>query len=160
MAKVAILDTTLTAIALPDPIDQGDEAPLRVDPFGALWTRPHIVAGAEAIASAAYTASANTAAITVPDGCSKVNVFISITAVGGDADETLDIEIEWSPDAGTTWHTVEGAADTFDQMTQPLGTQNVAKQFTVLAPTYRLALVIAGTTPTFTFVVDQVGVYA
>ncbi len=118
------------------------------------------VAGAEAIASTAHTTTANTAAITVPRGASKINIFIDITAVGGDANETLDIAVEWSPDLGTTWFVVDGTADTFDQMTQPEGVQAVAKQFNVLAPTYRLALTLAGTTPEFTLAIDHAGVYA
>ena len=132
---------------------------LRVDDFGRLWVRPSMVAGAEAIVSAAYTTDVNTAAITVPDGASKVNIFIDITVVGGDANETLDLSVEWSPDLGTTWHTAD-PADTFTQILQTAGAQRVAKQFDVLAPTYRLALDTEGTTPEFTFAVDHVGVYA
>ncbi len=132
---------------------------LRVDDFGRLWVRPSMVAGAEALASAAYTTDVNTTAITVPDGASKVNIFIDITAVGGDANETLDLSVEWSPDLGTTWHTAD-PADTFTQILQTAGAQRVAKQFDVLAPTYRLALDTEGTTPEFTFAVDHVGVYA
>ena len=132
---------------------------LRVDDFGRLWVRPSTIAGAEAIVSTAYTVDVNLAAITVPDGASKVNIFIDITAVGGDANETLDLSVEWSPDLGTTWHTAD-PADTFTQILQTAGAQRVAKQFDVLAPTYRLALDTEGTTPEFTFAVDHVGVYA
>ena len=86
--------------------------------------------------------------------------FIDITAVGGDANETLDVAVEWSPDGGTTWFGVD-TAQTFTQILQTGGAdQNVAKQFSVLAPTYRLALTLAGTTPSFTLTVDHVGVYA
>ena len=134
-------------------------AGLRVDGFGRLWVRPSVVAGAEAIVSTAYTTDVNTGAVTVPDGASKVNIFIDVTAVGGDANETLDLSVEWSPDLGTTWHTAD-PADTFTQILQTAGAQRVGKQFDVLAPTYRLALDTAGTTPEFTFAVDHVGVYA
>ena len=132
---------------------------LRVDDFGRLWVRPSTIAGAEAIVSTAYTVDVNLAALTVPDGASKINIFIDITAVGADANETLDISVEWSPDLGTTWHTAD-PADTFTQILQTAGAQRVAKQFDVLAPTYRLALDTEGTTPEFTFAVDHVGVYA
>ena len=132
---------------------------LRVDDFGRLWVRPSVVAGVEAIVSTQHTVTANTAAVTVPDGASKINIFIDITAVGGDANETLDLSVEWSPDLGTTWHTAD-PADTFTQILQTAGAQRVAKQFDVLAPTYRLALDTEGTTPEFTFAVDHVGVYA
>lgn len=119
------------------------------------------IPGVEAIASTLYdTDPFNTAAITVPRGASKLNVFIDITAVGGDANETLDIALEWSPDEGATWFVPDVGADTFVQMLQTAGAQRRAKQFTVLAPTYRLVLGLAGTTPTFTFAVDHAGVYA
>ena len=157
---VAIVDAAIAALAGPDPTADNEQAQLRVDNSGRLWMRPSVLPGVEVIASAAYSSNTNTAAVTVPDGASKVNIFISITAVGGDSNETLDVNVEWSPDAGSTWFVVDGTADSFNQMTQPEGTQNVAKQFNVLAPTYRLALVTAGTTPTFTAVVDHVGVYA
>jgi len=159
MSEQAVIDSTLSAHAAPNSTGEGTRVPLRVDGFGAAWTRPHIVAGAQAVASAAHTVTANTAALTVPDGASKINIFIDITAVGGDADETLDIAVEWSPDAGTTWHVPE-TADTFTQLLQTAGAQALAKQFTVLAPTYRLALTLGGTTPSFTFAIDHVGVYA
>ncbi len=124
-----------------------------------VWVRRPDLVGAEAIASTQYTVSANTAAIAVPTNSASVSIFIDITAVGGDANETLDIAVEWSPDGGTTWVVPDGGADTFGQMTQPEGTQAVGKQFTILAPHYRLALTLAGTTPDFTFAVDHMGVY-
>ena len=134
-------------------------AGLTVDDFGRLWVRPSIVAGVEVIASTAYTVDVNLGALTVPDGASKINIFIDITVVGSESNETLDISVEWSPDLGTTWHTAD-PADTFTQILQTAGAQRVGKQFDVLAPTYRLALDTAGTTPEFTFAVDHVGVYA
>lgn len=127
---------------------------LRIDDFGRLWVRPSLAAGAEAIASATYTTTTTTAAVSVPDGGSKLNLFIDVTATAGTP--TLDIEVEWSPDGGTTWFGAE-TADVFAQIT---AATKVAKQFSVLAPTYRLSLTIAGTTPSFTFAVDHVGVYA
>ena len=157
---VAIVDAAIAALAGPDPTADNEQAQLRVDNSGRLWTRTSVLPGVEVIASASYTSNTNTAAITVPDGASKINIFIDITAVGGDSNETLDIDVEWSSDGGTTWFVVDGTADAFNQMTQPEGVQRVAKQFNVLAPTYRLALVTAGTTPTTTLVIDHVGVYA
>ena len=151
----ADIKTTLTRIE-----NSTSEARQRVDRFGRLWVRPSTLPGEEAVASAAYTTTQNLAAVTVPDGASKINIFIDITAVGGDANETLDVAVEWSPDGGTTWFGVD-TAQTFTQILQTGGAdQNVAKQFSVLAPTYRLALTLAGTTPSFTFAVDHVGVYA
>ena len=161
MSQIAVIDTALAALAAPTPSTDNLKADFRVDDFGRLWVRPSSpLPGVEAVASTAHTTSANTAAITIPDGVSKINIFIDITAVGGDSNETLDVAVEWSPDTGTTWFVTDGTADTFNQMTQPEGTQAVAKQFNVLAPTYRLALTLAGTTPAFTLTVDHVGVYA
>ena len=160
MSQIAVIDGGVTVLAAPTPSTDDDKADVRVDDSGRLWVRLSTVPGVEAIASTAYTVTANLAALTVPDGASNINVFIDITAVGADADETLDIAVEWSSDVGTTWFVPDVGADTFVQMTQPTGAQRRAKQFTVLAPTYRLALTIAGTTPSFTFAVDHVGVYA
>ena len=159
MSRAAIVDAAIAVLAAPTPSTDGNEADIRVDGSGRLWVRPSTVPGAQAIASTAYTVDVNTAAITVPDGASKINIFIDITVVGADADEVLDISVEWSPDLGTTWHTAD-PADTFTQILQTAGAQRVAKQFDVLAPTYRLALDTAGSTPEFTFAIDHVGVYA
>lgn len=118
------------------------------------------VPGSEAVASTQYTASANTAAITTPEGAARISIFIDVSAVGGDVNETLDIALEWSPDLGTTWFQEE-TPQTFNQILQTGGAdQNIVKQFNVNAPTYRLALTLAGTTPDFTFAVDHVGLYA
>ncbi len=117
------------------------------------------VPGAEVIASAEHTTDTNSAAITTPEGAARISIFIDITAVGGDANETLDIALEWSPDLGTTWF-VEETPQVFTQLLQTAGAQAVVKQFNANAPTYRLAFVLLGTTPSFTFAVDQVGLYA
>ncbi len=117
------------------------------------------VPGAEVIASAEHTTDTNSAAITTPEGAARISIFIDITAVGGDANETLDIALEWSPDLGVTWF-VEESPQTFTQLLQTAGAQAVVKQFNANAPTYRLAFTLAGTTPSFTFAVDHVGLYA
>lgn len=117
------------------------------------------VPGSEVIASAAHTTSFNSAAITTPEGAARISIFIDVTAVGGDANETLDIDLEWSSDLGTTWFQEE-TPQTFATITQPNGAQRIVKQFNANAPTYRLAFVLAGTTPSFTFAVDHVGLYA
>jgi hypothetical protein len=118
------------------------------------------IAGEEAVASTAYDTTVNTAAITTPAGAARISIFIDLSAIGADANETLDIDLEWSPDEGTTWFQEE-PPQTFDQILQTNGAdQNIVKQFNVNAPTYRLALVLAGTSPEFTFAVDHVGMYA
>lgn len=118
------------------------------------------VPGEEALASAEYTATVNSAPIDTPEGAARISIFIDVTAVGGDANETLDIDLEWSPDLGTTWFQEE-TPQTFTQITQPNGApQRIVKQFNANAPTYRLAFTLAGTTPSFTFAVDHVGLYA
>ncbi len=120
------------------------------------------IPGVEAIASTLYNTSGDTplAATTVPRGAAKLNIFIDLTVVGADANETLDIALEWSPDEGATFFVPDVGADTFAQMLQTVGAQRRAKQFTVLAETYRLVLTLAGTTPEFTLAVDHAGVYA
>ncbi|KKL45946.1 hypothetical protein LCGC14_2350520 [marine sediment metagenome] len=91
------------------------------------------------------TETVNTAAITTPDGAARISIFIDLSAIGGDANETLDIDLEWSPDEGTTWFQEE-TPQTFTQILQTNGAdQNIVKQFNVNAPTYRLALTTAGT---------------
>lgn len=118
------------------------------------------VPGSEVIASAAHTTDFNSAAITTPEGAARISIFIDVSAVGGDANETLDIDLEWSPDLGTTWFQEE-TPQTFATILQTGGAdQNIVKQFNANAPTYRLAFVLAGTTPSFTFAVDHVGLYA
>ena len=106
------------------------------------------------VASAARTSSGQSSAIdlTRRPG-SLMALAVDLTAVGGDADETLDLTVEWSQDA-TTWFQAE-TADAFTQLTQPGGATSVVKAFTVKAPQYRVVWAIAGTTPTFTFSIDE-----
>lgn len=66
----------------------------------------------------------------------------------------LDLSIEWSTDGGTTWF-VGQPADTFTQVT---ATATAVKSFTPKAPHCRFRWTIAGTTPSFTFAVDQVAI--
>jgi hypothetical protein len=104
----------------------------QADDKSSVWVRRPDLVGSEAIASTQYTTSTNTAAIAVPSNSTLVSIFM-------DANETMDIAVEWSPDGGTTWVVPDGGADTFGQMTQPEGAQAVGKQFTILAPHYRLS---------------------
>lgn len=113
------------------------------------------IPGAEVVASAAETATFFTGTLTVPAGAAKLSIFLDVTVVTGTT-PTLDIDIEWSPDGGTTWF----EAETLDEFAQITAAIKVGKQFTVLAPNYRLEGTITGTTPSFTFAVDHVGLYA
>ena len=118
------------------------------------------IPGEEAIASTQYTTNTNSAAITTPAGAARISIFIDLSAIGADANETLDIDLEWSPDLGTTWFQEE-TPQTFTTILQTGGAdQNIVKQFNANAPTYRLVFTLAGTTPDFTFAVDHVGLYA
>ncbi len=110
--------------------------------------------GSVAVASAVYGATTLTSGLLVPHGASKLGLFINVTAASGGS-PTLDIDVEWSSDGGTTWFD----NDPVDEISQLTAISTLAKQFTVLAPDYRLQLELAGTTPSFTVVVDHVGLF-
>jgi hypothetical protein len=83
-----------------------------------------------------------------------LHLFLDVTAKGGTT-PSLDVQIEWSSDDGTTWFTAETAADdAFAQLADPAIPTTVAKSFTVRAPWYRLISTVAGVTGTITFAVD------
>ena len=103
--------------------------------------------------SAAETATGNSGPQKLPAGTNLI-LAVDITAVGGDADETMDLAIQWSPD-GTLFMVPEVGADIFGQMTQPEGAQTALKSFTILASWYQVVWTLAGTTPSFTFSIDQ-----
>ncbi|GEM_PF-2712800 len=108
------------------------------------------------VSSAARTASGDSGAVRagwdkMPSLGTSLNLLIDVTAVGGDADETMDLEVQWSHDGGQTWASADGTPDTFAQITQPGGPKTVIKQFPLRAPHYRVVWTLAGTTPSFTF---------
>lgn len=109
------------------------------------------------VPSAQRTTSGNSGSLQVGPGNSggwqKVSLLVDVTAVGANANETLDLDIEWSTD-GVTFAAGE-TADSFAQLTQPGGVQTVAKQFNVMGSYYRVVWTLAGTTPDFTFSIDE-----
>ena len=114
----------------------------------------------QVIASAAVTVTGNSGVLQA-GGASPfnptyklLNLLVDVTAVGGDADETLDLAVEYSHDGGVTFAAPE-TAHTFTQLTQPQGAQTVVKQFNMNGPHYRIVWTLAGTTPSFTFAVDE-----
>jgi hypothetical protein len=101
-----------------------------------------LVAGS--VASGARTASGTGAAFETVSADS-IEGFLSVTAASGTT-PTLDVRLETSLDAGTTWSTVAA----FTQITA-VGTRN--KVFGPLGDSCRWAWTIGGTTPSFTFAV-------
>jgi hypothetical protein len=97
-----------------------------------------------AVASAARTASGNGSSFNT-ETADSFEGFLTVTAASGTT-PTLDVRLETSLDAGTTWSTV-GA---FAQATAAT-TKN--KVFGPLGDLCRWAWTIGGTTPSFTFTV-------
>lgn len=87
-------------------------------------------------------------------------VFINVTAVGGDADETLDVYVDVKDPIGGTWNEIFH----FTQILQTGGaTQNFQEQIGEgcetnkgIGNTIRIRTVVGGTTPSFTFSVGIV----
>lgn len=74
---------------------------------------------------------------------------LDVTAVGADADETLDVSVETSED-DATWREV----GTFTQHTQPDGVASERLTFAGLDRFVRVSWTVGGTTPEFTFEVS------
>jgi hypothetical protein len=102
------------------------------------------------VASAARTATGQSSAININGIAPAINLLVDCPTVTGTT-PALDLSVEWSPDGGTTW-CVADAADTFTQIT---AAKQVAKRFTVKAPTYRVKWTIGGASPSFTFSVYE-----
>lgn len=103
----------------------------------------------EVVASAARTATGQTDALRC-GGARNLNLLVDVTAASGTS-PSLTVSVEWSPDGGVTWY----PADTPDAFAAITATKKAAKQFTVKAPDYRIVWTITGTTPSFTFAIDE-----
>lgn len=79
---------------------------------------------------------------------SQITLLFSATAVSGTT-PSLTLSVEWSPDGGVTWF----PAETPDAFTAITAVGNRCKTFTVKSPQFRLAWLVSGTTPSFTFTV-------
>lgn len=99
-----------------------------------------LVAGA--VASAARTASGNGSAFQTVR-TNSIEGYLTVTAASGTT-PTLDVRLETSLDAGTSWQTVAAFA-------QATATTTKNKVFGPLGDSCRWAWTIAGTTPSFTF---------
>lgn len=104
----------------------------------------------EVVVSAARTTTAESAAINTNQPAGRLNLLADVTAASGTT-PTLDLSVQWSHDAGTTWADAD-AADSFTQLT---AAAVKVKQFNVKAPTYRVKWTIAGATPSFTFSIRE-----
>lgn len=103
------------------------------------------------VSSAARTTSGDSGSVgeARTDGLS---LLVDVTAASGTT-PTLDLVVDWSHD-GTNWFVAQ-PADSFTQIT---AATKAVKRFDVKAKFYRVRWTIAGTTPSFTFAVHQVGV--
>lgn len=108
-----------------------------------------------AVASAARTVTGNSGQL-LPGGDTSFGtaeflcLMVEVSAASGTT-PTLGLAVEWSFD-GVTWATPEGTADAFASITAV--TAKVGR-FAVKAPFYRVVWTIAGTTPSFTFLVRE-----
>lgn len=75
-----------------------------------------------------------------------LGIVVAATAVSGTS-PTLDVVLQWSPDAGTTWVTDPEFTAAAPQLTAPGG---ICVAVPVKSTSYRVNLVIGGTTPSFT----------
>lgn len=114
---------------------------------------------ARVVASAARTTTGNSGSVDTPRVLSQGQLTpadalvlqVDVTAASGTS-PTMDLTVEWSFD-GTTF----AKGDPADSMTQVTGVANgkLAKSFTVKGLYYRIVWTIAGTSPSFTFSVDD-----
>lgn len=79
---------------------------------------------------------------------------LAVTAVGGDANETLDVVVETaSSNAGANTRTI----GTFAQRTQPQGATTLRLSAPGVDKFWRVRWTVGGTTPSFTFSVTGEG---
>lgn len=87
------------------------------------------------------TATGTSSAIAAPDA-GKFSLALQVDNTAGTT-PTLDVDVEWSGDGGTTWFVAEGDTDDFAQFTTT--DTNVVATLTRRAPHYRLAYTVGGT---------------
>jgi hypothetical protein len=102
---------------------------------------------------AARTATTNGSTITTTDHEGLGLAILMCGAVSGTS-PTLDVKIQDSPD-GTTWTDVSGGA--FTQITGGSSIQKLNLDFNSLQKNLRAVATIAGTSPSFTFGVQFLG---
>jgi hypothetical protein len=114
------------------------------------WNVGHSSARVTIQASAAQTTSGSSAAVTTVGPYASALVTLNCSVFSGTT-PTLNVKIQASDDAGTTWYDIPNA--TFTQLTTN-GSQAI--QISNFGDTIRAAWTIAGTTPSFTFAVKAV----
>lgn len=102
------------------------------------------------VASAARTTSDNSGVIGLFDRGEVVSLLIDVTAASGTG-PTLDLEVEWSQDGGTTF----AKADPPDSFAQITAVKKVTEQFQAKGDMYRVVWTIGGTGPSFTFSIRE-----
>lgn len=93
----------------------------------------------------ARTTNGDSGPLTAPLG-RFLNILCNVQAAGGTT-PSLALEVQWWDEAGGAWAT----ADPVDTFTAITTAASKVKQFVVKAVTYRVVWTITGTTPTFTF---------
>lgn len=102
------------------------------------------------VASAARTTNGDSGWIDAA-AFNSLALTLAVTAVGGDANETLDVVVETASDnAGANTRTI----GTFAQRTQPQGATTVRISAPGVDAYYRVRWTVGGTTPSFTFSVS------
>ncbi len=99
---------------------------------------------------------ATTASVNLPFNNVGYNSFIAylnVTAHAGTS-PTLDVKFQDSPDNGTTWYDIDDAALT--QVTTTNGQQRLVVNNA--GPKCRAVVAVGGTSPSYTFALDVMGV--
>lgn len=106
-----------------------------------------------ALSNSARTASGASQGVECPVAkTNKLAVLVAVTAVSGTS-PTLNIAVEWSNNNSTFYK-----ADPDDTFTQVVAdTDDMFKLFDIKARYFRVAYIIAGTTPSFSFSVSATG---
>lgn len=93
----------------------------------------------------ARTTNGDSGALTAPLG-RNLNILCNVQAASGTT-PSMTLEVQWWDEAGGAWASAS-PADNFTAITAAGG---VVKQFSCKAVTYRVTWTITGTTPSFTF---------
>lgn len=104
----------------------------------------------QVVTLAARTATFNSANLgAVDSGSGNLVLLVNVTVISGTP--TMDIDVEWSPDGGTTFY----AADPADDFTQITAVGTAIKAFVLKAKVYRIVFTIGGGSPSLTFEVHE-----
>ncbi len=104
---------------------------------------------AQIVPSAARTTNGNSGMVNPGESGETLCLLVNVTAASGTT-PSLALSVEWSNN-GTVWATPE-TADTFAALT---AAATKVKTFERKAVFYRVVWAITGTTPSFTFTIDE-----